>query len=115
LDIVQILSIASSAAGVLSVGGALYSILLARRHSATLHNQIKQLDLIRDNLSTRYIGPFPDHMRAIVDGVRGAQRSIRIMCDAPAYAAYSTPQLYAEYKSALYAQRAKNTLLMTVI
>lgn len=43
---------------------------------------------VRNALSTRYIGPFPDHLNDIIEVVRGARKEITILADCVDYGSF---------------------------
>lgn len=66
----------------ISLGMAIYSMWDARRTSENLNS-------VRDGLSTRWIGTFPDNMPFIRDLLGRARHSIHILADHAMYGSYS--------------------------
>jgi hypothetical protein len=68
-----------------------FQLYRARGHAETLRT-------IQDSLSTRFIGEFPSFLSKIVELIQGARQSITIVCDFPAYARFSDPANWREYR-----------------
>lgn len=67
------------------------------------------LSAVEQGLSTRSLGSFPDYVPDIVTVIREAQVSIVVFADLPAYAVFSTPAYWHEYRELLHDRRLKST------
>jgi hypothetical protein len=55
----------------------------AKTHTVALQTQTRDLEEVRQSLSTRYPGQFPQYYPSIVDLLGRAKREIIIFCDFP--------------------------------
>jgi len=67
----------------------------------TTGSVLNRLSEVDRRLSTRPVGPFPEHVSAISKLLCSAQQEILIACQAAGYAATSAPALYTEYEHAI--------------
>jgi len=56
-----------------------------------------ELRLIKESISTKYIGLFPDFVPYTLDILREAGKTIEIVCDFPCYSYFSDHEKYLEY------------------
>jgi hypothetical protein len=87
----------------LAITFAVVQFLDAREEEKGMGKIEHRMQKVLDNASTRPVGSFPFNLRKIIDMVKGARSSIRIIVDFPGYGMYSDPDLYAEYLEALKA------------
>jgi hypothetical protein len=80
---------------------AAVAIYLAFKHSQGLHRTIRDLEEIRDTLTTRYLDQAPKYFGAIVSLIAGAKESIEIICDFPAYGRFTAPAAFIQYSAQL--------------
>ncbi len=59
-------------------------------------------EYIRESLSTKYVGAFPDNMIEITKLVSATKKRLTIMCDIPSFGHYSSPQNFELYDLALH-------------
>jgi hypothetical protein len=52
---------------------------------------------LEGQLSTRWIGTFPDFLPRIAELIGTAEKNVVILCDFPAYGEFSAPEAYARY------------------
>lgn len=79
--------------------------------SGTLNGVSQRLEGVSESIQTQPIGEFPDFLPHITDLLAKAEKSITIMCDAPAYGIYSNGVEFDAYVAALkskIAQRAQD-------
>ncbi len=69
--------------------------------SANLSASTKRLER---QLSTRWVGVFPDFMPQIVDLIGSAKSSVVIFCDFPAYGEFTKPDAYEKYAEVIRKQ-----------
>jgi hypothetical protein len=90
--------------GVLSVGGAIWALLLSWKQTKEMRKQLDRLDRIQNSLFTRYLGPFPACMPTLITSVTEARQSIFIMSDCTATACWSDPVSCRKYRAALFSR-----------
>ena len=66
-----------------------------------LRSVVKQLDFVREGLSTKSVGLFPDYLENIVTILGDAQERVEVLCDFPAYGSISRPKVWHEYHRVL--------------
>ncbi|WP_153798489.1 hypothetical protein [Foetidibacter luteolus] len=71
-------------------------------------NQNAELTVIKESLSTKYIGLFPDFVGYTVELLEGATRKMEIVCDFPCYSYFSDYKQYIEYTNVLREKKASN-------
>lgn len=79
--------------------------------SGTLSDVSQRLEGVSESVQTQPIGEFPEFLPHITDLLGRAEKSITIMCDAPAYGIYSNGEEFDAYAATLkgkIAQRARN-------
>ena len=67
----------------------------------TSGEQLKELKLISNSLSTRYEGVFPEHLDVVAQVMTGSRRSIRVMADFADYGNYSAHAEFTHYAEIL--------------
>ena len=92
----------------LSFGITAAALVYALRQTGqlqTMHKSlIKQTDdlgTILESAATRYLGEFPHFMDKVIDLILSAKEEIVILIDVPAYAMFSAPEFFIEYKQAI--------------
>jgi hypothetical protein len=83
------------------------ALLLALWQLYQARSQTNALLEIRGALSTRYLGQFPTYVGDIADVVASARKRLDIVCDFPAYARFSDPVAWSQYRSALQAAQSR--------
>jgi len=73
------------------------------------------LELMSANLTTRYIGQFPDFMPDIVKTLEEANSTISIASDFPGYAMYSDHSDYVKYTGAIGTKLTKPVQVKMVV
>jgi hypothetical protein len=81
------------------------ALVLAIYQLRIANEQTRVLNGVSESLSTRYIGNFPFYLSEITRAIEGAQSSISICCDYPAYGCFSDPEGWLNYRFAI-ARRA---------
>jgi hypothetical protein len=69
--------------------------------TAALQMQTTNLEEVRQSLSTRYLGHFPQYYPGIVELLKRAKREIIIFCDFPAYGSFTDQNSWIDYKQTL--------------
>jgi len=81
------------------------------RVRSELSKQLRQsedsLRQVRETLSTRYLGKFPEFLPQIVDTVQSSHDRLTIFCDFPGYGAFSDPANQTRYIHAIEEKRLK--------
>ena len=96
---------AISVFGVIATIIALALSLAQLRHT---RSQTQELEGIGRSLSTRYIGKFPSFLAELVSLVGNAEKDLVIFCDFPAYARFSDPQRWLDYRQSLERKNRHN-------
>lgn len=73
------------------------ALLLALIQMFEARLQAKKLKDVKESLSTRYIGPFPEFLPQIVTMLQQANRKIVISCDCPSYGIFSHHRAWRDY------------------
>lgn len=74
----------------LALGLALVQLWQARTHGSELKE-------IRNSISTKYIGQFPEYLKHITKLIESAEKSLNIVCDKPAFGHFSAMEESAKY------------------
>ena len=93
----------ANALGLISITAAIYALSQAK-------NQSEETKKIQANLSTRYIDKFPYFMSDLTKEISNCRSSVYILCDAPAYGAYSAPKEFIRYQSALFSIKTERDI-----
>jgi hypothetical protein len=72
------------------------------------HSQIKAIKDVKQSLSTRYLGKFPDFIPDITNLIGDAKRTITIACDFPGYGMFSAPRRFKLYLQAIESRLIHN-------
>lgn len=67
-----------------------------------------ELRLIKESISTKYIGLFPDFIPYTLDMLRNANKTIEIVCDFPCYSYFSDHEKYISYTNIINDKASKN-------
>lgn len=62
---------------------------------------VKDLKEVRNSISTRYLGEFPDFLDEIIKIIAMSRKHLVIFCDFPGYGKFSTPSKAARYQGAI--------------
>jgi hypothetical protein len=98
---------AALALAIAGVVVAIYALRIALRTDAAVSSTAK-------NLSTRYIGQFPEILPEIVTALQEAHKEISILSDVPGYAIYSSHNTYLNYEATLH-QKAQYTAIRIAV
>lgn len=77
--------------------------------------QTRDMIAIRNSISTRYIGRFPEFVGQIADLIDGAEGSLVIVCDVPGYCLFSNRKAWLEYERAIKKYRLKKRARLDLI
>lgn len=66
-----------------------------------MQKQIGQIQDIRRSLTTSFIGDFPDFVPQVISLIESAEKSLAIFCDIPAYAAFTSPKYFFNYRQVI--------------
>jgi len=80
---------------------AIVQFLDARGEEKEMREVGERMNDVVNKMSTRGIGAFPKNMDSIIELVKSAKHSIRIIVDYPGYGQYSAPQRHKEYLGVL--------------
>lgn len=78
----------------ITIIAAVITIILAIKQGRMLYS-------IRNSISTRHIGKFPENMEGINKLIKKTESSLTIVTDVPAYGLFSNPVKFWEYKNLL--------------
>lgn len=84
------------------------ALVLSLKQLRQAHCQTRELEGIGRSLSTRYVGKFPAFLPELVSLIESAERDLVIFCDFPAYARFSDPQRWLEYRQVLERKNRHN-------
>jgi len=68
------------------------ALLISSWQTWLAHSQTQDLTAIKESLSTRFLGQFPDYTDDIAELIDSAEREVRIVCDVPGYGIISQPR-----------------------
>lgn len=71
---------------------------IAKSNTDSLIEHTKNLDKIKDSLTTKYLNQFPLFIQDIVSLIDTANVSLKIMCDVPGYGMFSRQELFSKYE-----------------
>lgn len=104
----EILTLTVEFAAIVALVLALIQFRDAKEHKRDLSKQMTKLEqqtvglqAIRQSLSTRYLGLFPQYLAELAELVRQARQEIRILCDYPAYGCFSDAKAFLAYRRAI--------------
>jgi hypothetical protein len=94
--------------------GTIVALILAIKTDVGVHQAARQVDVtlrlvdsiapelesISQAISTQYLDSFPGNMEDIIEVIESADVHLTVMCDMPAYGAYSAPGHFKSMKSA---------------
>lgn len=93
---------------------ALVQLAIAWREREEASKQTEKLRQISDSLSTQYIGALPDYYPHVIDLIEGAQKSITVLCDYPAYGCYTNMANWLVYHDRLRDKSLKGVALTLI-
>jgi len=94
---------------------ALALIFLALVSLFFAYLSLKKSDEIVKNLSTQYIGEFPDFLPRMTNELESARKSIYIAKDFPGYGIYSNHRAYLKYRNVLQQKREDNIEIKMIV
>ena len=77
---------------VIALAFSIWQLVKASKHA-------KKINLIKESLSTRFIGEFPYYLTDIIDVLTKAKHEIIIVCDVATYGAFSSPKEFLSYRN----------------
>lgn len=77
------------------------AILFAVQQFADAAQQKREIRDVVEEMSTQYIGTFPDNMKQIIDVIDNTKQELRIIVDFTAYGQYSAPKAFLDYFNSL--------------
>jgi hypothetical protein len=73
------------------------------------------VDRIAQSVSTQYLDTFPGNMKDIFDVVNSSKTRLQVMCDFPAYGAFSEPALFDQLKTAYMTATVDRTVKLDMV
>lgn len=93
----------------------IFALLLAIFQQRSANAHAKELNEIRNSLSTRLIGVFPEYLPDLVNLMNSANESILIACSIATYGHFSDRENWILYKAAIEGRRLKPVPIDLVI
>jgi hypothetical protein len=100
---------------VAALAAAFYTEWRATKTALVIDNSLHSLQQIQGELTTSYVGKFPDNLPAVVEALQKANATILVACDLPGYGIYSKHDVFEDYRAEIMKRATRITVKMVVL